>query len=123
MSRLRGISTMVALVMLLQLVLAAVVSAGAYDPGLHESEHVTTGEDLFPALIINDFNTQEDASAWKAGTNTKEVKFVTSIQNGPNGPYEGAGALEQIPNNVKVYEWRTIYRDFDQRSIFSLIVI
>ncbi|WP_169087977.1 DUF5722 domain-containing protein [Paenibacillus sp. PL91] len=114
MSRLRGISTMVVLVMLLQLIFAAAVSAGAYDPGLQESEHVTSGQDIFPALIINDFNTQEDASAWKAGVNTKEVTFVTSILNGPNGPYEGGGALEQIPNQVKVYDWRTIYREFDQ---------
>ncbi|MFX3636753.1 MAG: DUF5722 domain-containing protein [Candidatus Pristimantibacillus sp.] len=114
MSRVRGISAMVVLVMLLQLFLVAAVSAGAYDPGLQESEHVTTGEDLFPSLIINDFNTEVDASAWKAGANTKELKFVTSILNGPNGPYEGAGALEQTPDDVKVYEWRTIYRDFDQ---------
>ncbi|WP_054955979.1 DUF5722 domain-containing protein [Paenibacillus dakarensis] len=112
--RLRTVSMVMSLVMLLQVMLTVVVSAGAYDPELKESEHVTTGHDMFPAMIINDFNTPEDVGTWRAGKNTKEIQYVTSILNGPNSPFEGAGALEQNPDLVKVYEWRTIYREFEE---------
>lgn len=114
MVRLRTVSMLVSLVMLFQVMLTVVVSAGAYEPGLEESEHVTTGQDMFPAMIINDFNTPEDVATWSAGNNTKEIQYVTSTLNGPNSPFEGEGLLEQTPNPVKVYEWRTIYREFEE---------
>lgn len=88
--------------------------AGAYDPDLKASEDVRSGINVYPAKIINDFNTPEDVATWRKGENTKSISYVTSIQNGPGSVAEGSGALEQQPNPVKVYEWRTIYRDFGQ---------
>ncbi|MFD0715720.1 DUF5722 domain-containing protein [Paenibacillus sp. GCM10027626] len=106
-------SGLLAAALLIQLFFASASAfAGAYDPTLRQSEDVFTGQEFYPDLIINDFNTPEDAVAWSKGANTKEVNFAASILNGPGGPYEGAGALEQVPENVKVYEWRTIYRSF-----------
>ncbi|MBB6672494.1 DUF5722 domain-containing protein [Cohnella nanjingensis] len=107
-------SAALSMMLVLQLLLAAVVSAGPYDPGLHATANVAKGEEMYPARIINDFNTAADVATWKAGTNTKQINFATSILNGPNSPYEGAGALEQVPEKVKVYDWRTIYRSFEE---------
>ncbi|CAM3681042.1 DUF5722 domain-containing protein [Cohnella lubricantis] len=114
MSRKGKVSAAITAVMLLQLLLSAVAGAGAYDLELQQSDNVYTGQDLLPALVIDDFNTAEDAAKWKAGMNTKEIHYATSILNGPNAPYEGAGLLEQVPEQVKVYEWRSIYREFEQ---------
>ncbi|XID90171.1 DUF5722 domain-containing protein [Paenibacillaceae bacterium WGS1546] len=114
MSLKRSVSASLSVMMLLQLLLAAAVSAGPYDPELRESAHVSTGRDIYPARIVDDFNTPESVQAWKPGANTKSVLYVTSLLNGPNQPFEGAGALEQMPEPVKVYEWRTIYREYAQ---------
>src|SRR5690349_712338 len=95
--RLRLLSGILSVVMLIQLVPVFKVHAGPYVPDLPQSGHVLTGQDLIPALVLHDFNTPEDVASWKAGTNTKEVKYVTSMLNGPNSPYEGSGALEQVP--------------------------
>ncbi|MBB6731679.1 DUF5722 domain-containing protein [Cohnella zeiphila] len=112
--RMRKVSAAITAVLLLQLLLAAVAAAGPYDPDLHQSDNVTIGQDLFPGQIIDGFNTADDVARWKAGTNTQSVQFATSMLNGPNGPYEGAGMLEEVPSVVKVYEWRSIYREFDE---------
>ncbi|WP_309119454.1 DUF5722 domain-containing protein [Paenibacillus sp.] len=92
--------------------LASFAVAAPYDPGLTPSPNVSNGTAVYPAKIINDFNTAADVATWSAGENTKSVNFVTGILNGPGSVYEGAGALEQQPERVKVYAWRTIYRDF-----------
>jgi len=114
MSRLRSVSAMLSVVMFLQLLLSAAVMAGPYDPELRESAHVTTGKEIYPALMLDDFNTAEGVQAWRAGANTDSVRYVTSLLNAPNQPYEGLGALEQVPKLVKVYDWRTIYREYEQ---------
>ncbi|MCM2997002.1 DUF5722 domain-containing protein [Paenibacillus cellulositrophicus] len=117
--RLRLLSGILSVVMLIQLVPVFKVHAGPYVPDLPQSGHVLTGQDLIPALVLHDFNTPEDVASWKAGTNTKEVKYETSMLNGPNSPYEGSGALEQVPDPVKVYEWRTIYTEYEQPKDLS----
>ncbi|MBB6637311.1 DUF5722 domain-containing protein [Cohnella thailandensis] len=109
---LRKVSAFMSVILLLQLLLAAAASAGSYDPGLKPSSNVFSGQDLLPARMIDGFNTAESVAEWKPGTNTDRVEFKTSILNGPNSPYEGAGVLEQVPQKVKVYEWRTIYREY-----------
>ncbi|UVI28948.1 DUF5722 domain-containing protein [Paenibacillus spongiae] len=102
-----------ALALLLQIVFSSVTAfAGAYEPDLKQSGNVFNAQEFFPNLIINDFNTAADVATWQKGANTKSVNYATSILNGPGGPYEGDGTLEQIPEKVKVYQWRTIYRDF-----------
>jgi hypothetical protein len=88
--------------------------AGTYNPDLRETDNVLHSTRLFPEKVINDFNSPEDVSTWQAGENTKEINYVTSLLNGPNNVYEGSGSLEQIPTEAKVYEWRTIYRQFDE---------
>ncbi|RUS46687.1 DUF5722 domain-containing protein [Cohnella sp. AR92] len=113
-NRLSKVSAFLSAILLLQLLLAAAVSAGSYDPELKPSSNVFTGQDLLPAKLIDGFNTAESVAEWKPGTNTQSVAFKTSILNGPNSPYEGAGVLEQVPKPVKVYEWRTIYRDYSE---------
>jgi hypothetical protein len=96
----------------MQMILASGALGGAYYPDLPQSSNVTRGTIVYPAMIINDFNSPEDVATWSAGENTMSVNFVTGILNGPGSVYEGAGALEQVPEAVKVYEWRTIYREF-----------
>ncbi len=91
---------------------ASFAAAAPYDPALTPSPNVSNGTAVYPAKVINDFNTAADVATWSAGENTKSVNFVTGILNGPGSVYEGAGALEQQPEQVKVYAWRTIYRDF-----------
>ncbi|OZB91308.1 DUF5722 domain-containing protein [Paenibacillus sp. XY044] len=117
--RLRLLSGILSVVMLIQLIPVFKVHAGPYVPDLPQSDHVLTGQDLIPALVLHDFNTPEDVASWKAGTNTKGVQYVTSMLNGPNSPYEGSGVLEQIPDPVKVYEWRTIYTEYEQPKDLS----
>ncbi len=114
MFRMRYVSAVLAMLMLLQLLLAAAVSAGKHDPELRQSDRVSTGKDVYPAVVLDDFNAEESVLAWKPGQNTDSVHYVTSLLNGPNQPFEGAGALEQVPELVKVYEWRSIYRDYEQ---------
>ncbi|HZG58861.1 DUF5722 domain-containing protein [Paenibacillus sp.] len=92
--------------------LASFAVAAPYDPGLTPSPNVSSGNAMYPSKIINDFNTAADAATWSTGENTRSVNFVTGILNGPGSVYEGAGALEQRPEPVKVYAWRTIYREF-----------
>ena len=114
MIRLRSVSGFLSVLLIVQLALSVAASAAPYDPELRQSPHVFAGKDMFPAKILDDFNSPESAQAWKTGANTESVKYVTSILNGPNQPFEGLGALEQTPDLVKVYEWRTIYRDYEQ---------
>ncbi|MFC4598671.1 DUF5722 domain-containing protein [Cohnella hongkongensis] len=114
MPRVRNVSAVLAVLLLLQSLLAAAVSAGKYEPELRQSDRVSTGKDMYPAIVLDDFNDEESVQAWKAGQNTDSVHYVTSLLNGPNQPFEGAGALEQVPEQVKVYEWRSIYRDYEQ---------
>lgn len=119
MSRKGKVSAALSVILMLQLLLSAAVWAGPYDPDLKPSANAYTGQDMYPALVIDDFNTAEGVAEWKSGTNTKEIKYATSILNGPNSPYEGLGVLEQTPNPVKVYEWRSIYREFEQELDLS----
>jgi len=112
--RFRSVSGCLSFILLFQLLLAAGASAAPYEPNLMESPNVSAGKDIYPAKILDDFNAPESVQAWKSGANTESVKRVTSLLNGPNQPFEGAGALEQTPKLVKVYEWRTIYRDYAQ---------
>ncbi|UVI32014.1 DUF5722 domain-containing protein [Paenibacillus spongiae] len=113
MKRVSVTSGALAFVLLIQLLLSSVTAfAGAYEPGLQQSAHVFSGQEFYPGKVINAFNTPEDVATWQKGANTKEINHVTSLLNGPGGPLEGEGALEQTPEKVKVYEWRKIYRDF-----------
>lgn len=89
------------------------VFAGAYDEDLTATDNIMNTSMIYPSEVINDFNSPEDVAAWQTGENSKEINYVTSIANGPNSVYEGSGALEQTPDLVKVYEWRTIYREFE----------
>lgn len=89
------------------------VFAGAYDEDLKTTDNIMDASMIYPSKVINDFNSAENVATWQAGENSKEINYVTSIANGPNSVYEGSGALEQTPELVKVYEWRTIYREFD----------
>lgn len=89
------------------------VKAAPFDKDLKQSDNIMNATTIYPSVVINDFNTAEDVALWKTGENSKEVNFVTSILNGPNSVFEGSGALEQTPEKVKVFEWRTIYRDFE----------
>lgn len=111
-NRIRKVSAFMSVMLLLQLLIAAAVSAGSYDPDLKPSSNVLSGQDLLPAKLIDGFNTAAEVAEWKPGTNTDRVEFKTAILNGPNSPYEGSGVLEQVPQRVKVYEWRTIYREY-----------
>ncbi|MBD2867216.1 DUF5722 domain-containing protein [Paenibacillus arenilitoris] len=110
--RFKWTAALTAAVLVCQLLLAAAAAAGPYDPGLSPSPDAASGTAVYPARIINDFNSAADVATWSNGENTKSVSYVTSLLNGPNSVYEGAGALEQQPENVKVHAWRTIYRDF-----------
>ncbi len=100
-------------VITLMVSLANVTLAAPYDENLAETENILKASSIYPSTIINDFNSPEDVATWQPGENSQEVNYVTSILNGPSSVYEGTGALEQTPKNVKVYEWRTIYREFD----------
>ncbi|KRG13771.1 hypothetical protein ACA29_07740 [Lederbergia galactosidilytica] len=95
--------------MIIQLAFGQTVLAGPYHPDIVESDNYRTGSAIYAEKVINDFNTPEQATQWKPGENTKEINYATSMAQGP--VYEGAGVLEQVPEDVKVYEWRTIYRD------------
>jgi hypothetical protein len=86
--------------------------ADSYDGNLKATGNVLSGSVIYPAKVINDFNSPEDVATWSQGENTKSINYVTSILNGPSSVYEGSGSLEQVPEQVKVYEWRTIYREF-----------
>ncbi|MCQ6559389.1 DUF5722 domain-containing protein [Paenibacillus mendelii] len=111
--RVKVTSGALAAALLLQLIFSAATAfAGAYEPELKQTSNVFNAQDFFPNLIINDFNTAADVATWQNGANTKAINYVTSFLNGPGGPYEGDGTLEQTPEKVKVYTWRTIYRDF-----------
>lgn len=113
MKRVSATSGALAAVLLLQLIFGAVTAfAGPYEPDLQQSSHVFSGQEFYPSKVINSFNTPEDVATWQKGVNTKEINHVTSLLNGPGGPLEGEGSLEQTPEKVKVYDWRTIYRDF-----------
>ncbi|MBS4197005.1 DUF5722 domain-containing protein [Lederbergia citri] len=111
MKRFKLYTLAVALVMLFQLGFAELILAGPYHSDIVESDNYRKGNAIFAGKVINDFNTPEQASEWKAGENTKDVIYATSLAQSP--VYEGSGVLEQIPENVKVYEWRTIYRELE----------
>ncbi|MDQ8737986.1 DUF5722 domain-containing protein [Paenibacillus sp. LHD-38] len=111
--RVKFTSGAIAAALLLQLLFtAATAFAGPYDPDLQQSSHVSVGSEFYPDVIINDFNTASQVAMWQKGVNTKAIDYTTFLLNGPGGPFEGSGTLEQTPEKVKAYEWRTIYRDF-----------
>ncbi|WP_057987086.1 DUF5722 domain-containing protein [Lederbergia galactosidilytica] len=112
MKRMKNYLVGIVLVMIIQLAFGQTVLAGPYHPDIVESDNYRTGSAIYAEKVINDFNTPEQATQWKPGENTKEINYATSMAQGP--VYEGAGVLEQVPEDVKVYEWRTIYRELDK---------
>lgn len=113
--RIKFASAAIAAALLLQLFLTfATAFAGFYESELQQSSHVSSGQEFYPIKVINDFNTPADVATWQAGVNSKSVNYAATIANAPLIPFEGAGCLEQVPENVKVYEWRTISRDFTE---------
>lgn len=108
----RFISKMLVVFIILQIFIPINVFAGYKYPDL-AAVNTITGKEIYPLQVINDFNTADQAAQWTAGTNTQSVNFVTTLLNSPGSPYEGTGALEvMIPQTVKCYDWRTIYREF-----------
>ncbi|WP_139993433.1 DUF5722 domain-containing protein [Paenibacillus paridis] len=107
------VSYLLAVSLLLQLLIPFHAFAGSYDPGL-SSYRSSTGSVIYPHQVINDFNTEDQAALWSVGSNASEVNYATAILNTPGVPFEGAGVLEVVPDQVKAYEWRTIHRIFPE---------
>ena len=101
-----------AIMLFIQVSYSSMVFAGPYYTDL-KVMNAYMGNTVYPMQVINDFNTPEQVAMWQKGSNTSSVTFVTSLLNGPGQPFEGDGCLEQQPEKVKAYEWRSIYRDFD----------
>ncbi|MBO7743635.1 hypothetical protein I8J29_05470 [Paenibacillus sp. MWE-103] len=112
-TRRRSVVFAIVTAFILQLLAPAGAFAGAYDPALVPKD-AYAGNAIYPDRVINDFNSPDQAAGWAAGTNVDSVGVVSSLLNSPGSPFEGAGALEVMPKQVKAYEWRTISRAFPE---------
>lgn len=101
-----------------QMFASHVTYAGKYYPDLTATSNVLNVGGFYPSIVIDDFNVPDKVDTvdkWSKGAGVSKVYKVidpTKILNSPGQAYEGSGVIEAESAEVKVYEWRTISKEY-----------